>query len=87
MSRCTSWPSPTKRDDHFGHSVAIDGATAVVGAYKDDDDGTDSGSVYVFDANDRRRRHVRPYPEPDAMPGGPVLRGRQADGADAACLR
>ena len=35
-------------DDKFGVSVAIDGGTVVVGASKDDDRGTDSGSVYVF---------------------------------------
>ncbi|MCH8315699.1 MAG: hypothetical protein IIA64_06980, partial [Planctomycetes bacterium] len=37
-------------DDTFGHSVAISGATAIVGAYVDDDNGTDSGSAYLFDA-------------------------------------
>jgi len=34
--------------DYFGKSVAISGDTVVVGAYADDDNGTDSGSVYVF---------------------------------------
>jgi len=34
--------------DQFGFSVAIDGDTAVVGAPYDDDNGTDSGSAYVF---------------------------------------
>ncbi|MEE9131455.1 MAG: trypsin-like serine protease, partial [Phycisphaerales bacterium] len=34
--------------DHFGSSVAISGATAIVGANNDDDNGTDSGSAYVF---------------------------------------
>ncbi|KAJ1460279.1 FG-GAP repeat-domain-containing protein [Pelagophyceae sp. CCMP2097] len=33
---------------YFGHAVAIDGDTIVVGAYKDDDKGSDSGSAYVF---------------------------------------
>ena len=36
--------------DHFGYSVAISGATAIVGAYLDDDNGADSGSAYLFDA-------------------------------------
>lgn len=42
--------------DAFGASVAIDGATALVGAPRDDDQGTDSGSVYLFrrDATDYR---------------------------------
>ncbi len=35
-------------DDYFGFSVAIDGNTMVVGAYLDDDNGTDSGAAYVF---------------------------------------
>ncbi len=36
--------------DYFGISVAISGATAIVGAYWDDDNGTNSGSAYLFDA-------------------------------------
>ncbi len=36
--------------DIFGHSVAISGATAIVGAVWDNDNGTQSGSAYVFDA-------------------------------------
>ena len=40
--------------DRFGFSVAISGApgkeTAIVGAIYDDDNGTDSGSAYLFDA-------------------------------------
>ena len=34
--------------DYFGHSVSIDGDTAVIGAYADDDNGRDSGSAYVY---------------------------------------
>ncbi|MBL4697582.1 MAG: FG-GAP repeat protein [Phycisphaerales bacterium] len=37
--------------DNFGFSVATDNGLVVVGAYLDDDDGFDSGSVYIFDAN------------------------------------
>ncbi len=39
--------------DHFGHSVAISPprrATAIVGANEDDDNGSASGSAYLFDA-------------------------------------
>jgi len=32
----------------FGYSVSISGGTAIVGAYKDDDNGVYSGSAYVF---------------------------------------
>ena len=34
--------------DHFGISVSIDGDTAVIGAYGDDDNGSYSGSAYVY---------------------------------------
>ena len=34
--------------DCFGASVSVDGDTALIGAYWDDDNGVDSGSVYVF---------------------------------------
>jgi len=34
--------------DWFGYSVALSGDTALVGAYFDDDKGTDSGSAYIF---------------------------------------
>ncbi len=34
--------------DYFGWSVAIDGETAVVGTWADDDNGLSSGSAYVF---------------------------------------
>ncbi len=35
--------------DHFGSSVSISGTTAIVGAYGNDDNGTYSGSAYLFD--------------------------------------
>ena len=34
--------------DNFGYSVSIDGDTAIVGAYGDDDNGNASGSAYIF---------------------------------------
>ena len=37
-----------KYKDHFGLSVSISGDYCVLGAYEDDDNGTDSGSAYVF---------------------------------------
>ena len=39
-----------EQKDYLGVSVAISGTTAIVGAYGDDDNGTDSGSAYLFDA-------------------------------------
>jgi hypothetical protein len=35
-------------NDRFGQSVSVSGDTVIVGAYLDDDGGTDSGSAYVF---------------------------------------
>ena len=39
-------------EDLFGHSVAIDGETVLVGAYYDDPVPRDSGSAYVFRTSD-----------------------------------
>ena len=36
-------------DDWFGHSVAIDGSIAVIGADGRDEQGSESGSAYVFE--------------------------------------
>ena len=40
--------SDSTADDLFGYAVAVSGDTAVIGAYANDDGGTDSGSAYVF---------------------------------------
>jgi outer membrane protein assembly factor BamB len=42
-------PSDGATDDYFGSSVAVSGNIAVIGALYDDDTGTNSGSVYIFD--------------------------------------
>ncbi len=42
-------PSDGAEENFFGGSVAISGATAVVGAEADNDNGAFSGSAYVFD--------------------------------------
>ena len=51
----TSWAEVTKllafdaaADDRFGISVSISGDCTIVGALSDDDDGSESGSAYVF---------------------------------------
>ena len=51
----TAWTEQAKltasdgaADDNFGNSVAISGDTVVVGAWHDDDNGTDSGSAYIY---------------------------------------
>lgn len=38
--------------DHFGNAIGLWDSVAIVGAYRDDDMGEDSGSVYLFDAAD-----------------------------------
>ena len=43
--------SDATEGDRFGHSVAINGDTAIVGAYGDDDAGESSGSAYIFVRN------------------------------------
>jgi len=42
-------PDDGAEEDWFGWSVAISGTTAIVGANKDDDNGPDFGSAYLFD--------------------------------------
>ncbi|MFC2031990.1 PKD domain-containing protein [Chloroflexota bacterium] len=51
----TTWTEQAKltasdgaADDFFGYSVSISGDTALVGAYLDDDNGSNSGSTYVY---------------------------------------
>ena len=39
-------------NDHFGASVAISGATIIIGALLADDNGQGSGSAYLFDVSD-----------------------------------
>jgi len=34
--------------DNFGNSIAVSNSFLVVGAYKEDDMGTDAGSVYIY---------------------------------------
>ena len=45
-------PDDGAADDRFGTSVAISGATTIVGAFGDDDNGDFSGSAYLFDVSD-----------------------------------
>ena len=58
-SDATSWTQAAKltaddgaASDSFGNSVAISDGTIVVGAYNDDDKGSNSGSAYVFEKSD-----------------------------------
>ncbi|MCP4837780.1 MAG: hypothetical protein GY894_00255, partial [Planctomycetes bacterium] len=42
-------PDDGASSDNFGYSVAVDGGVAVIGARYDDDNGSGSGSAYVFE--------------------------------------
>ena len=55
----TNWSEQAKltasdgaASDWLGRSVSISGTYAIAGAYGDDDDGTDSGSAYIFERSD-----------------------------------
>ena len=42
-------PSDVASDDYFGNAIAISGNYAIMGSYYDDDNGSDSGSAYIFE--------------------------------------
>ena len=44
-------PSDLQLEDHFGASIAATSNQIVVGAYNDDDQGSNAGAVYVYNAN------------------------------------
>ena len=48
MAKLTAGPD-ADIDDSFGRSVAISGDYALVGAYRDDESGSNAGRVYVFE--------------------------------------
>ncbi|MCH8165428.1 MAG: FG-GAP repeat protein, partial [Planctomycetes bacterium] len=48
-------PNDGAEGDNFGLSVAISGATAIVGAWHDNDNGFESGSAYLFDTTTGRQ--------------------------------
>jgi hypothetical protein len=45
--------------DEFGYSVAVGSGRIVVGAYGDDDGGSNSGSAYIFDLNGNQLAKIR----------------------------
>ena len=54
--------------DLFGSSVATSGGVAVIGAYRDDDNGSSSGSAYVYELA-RRTAHGNKPPNSRRMMG------------------
>ncbi|MEM0911800.1 MAG: FG-GAP repeat protein [Pseudomonadota bacterium] len=55
-----------KIDDTFGGFVAIKGDTAVVGAIRSDDEGSDSGAAYVFNRSETEWAFEQKIVAPDA---------------------
>jgi len=55
-------PSDGAEFDNFGISVAVSGNTAVIGAWVDDDNGTSSGSAYIFEQRQGNLLTVSPEP-------------------------
>ncbi len=50
-------PSDGSQSDNFGTSIAIDNGVVAAGAYRDDDNGSISGSAYLFDASTGQQLH------------------------------
>ena len=48
LQQARLFASDGAQNDNFGYSVSISGDYAIVGAPDDDDNGTDSGSAYIF---------------------------------------
>jgi hypothetical protein len=44
-------PTDGEASDYFGYQVAISGDYAIVGAYYDDDNGSNSGAIYIYKRN------------------------------------
>ena len=64
---CIHCPTPnayrTSANDYFGHSVAISGNYAIVGAYGEDDaGGFESGKAYIFDVTTGSLLHTLSNP-------------------------
>ena len=64
------FPSDANDGDSFGISVAIDGNTAVVGAYQNDSNGTDCGAAYVYELSGSQWLQRQKLTPSDGSPGG-----------------
>ncbi|MEJ7623001.1 MAG: carboxypeptidase regulatory-like domain-containing protein [Pyrinomonadaceae bacterium] len=69
-------------DDSFGWSVAINGTSAFIGAYSDDESGIDQGSVYVFTRNGAAWTQTQKLLAPDGAAGDGFGTSIAVDGAD-----
>jgi hypothetical protein len=70
--------------DLFGCSVSLDGNTAIIGAYGDDDHGSASGSAYVFVLEGSNWIEQAKLTAPDAAPGDYFGREVSIDGETVA---
>ncbi|NEP74605.1 MAG: PEP-CTERM sorting domain-containing protein [Okeania sp. SIO2G5] len=55
--------------DRFGNSVALNRNTALIGSFRDDDNGTNSGSAYLFTTNTQSTPDPKSTPEPSSLLG------------------
>lgn len=71
--------------DRFGdfRGLAVDGNLAIIGAFGDDDGGTDSGSAYVFEETDGSWTQVAKLTADDASSGERFGRAADVDGSTA----
>jgi hypothetical protein len=77
-------------DDWFGSSVAVGSGRIVVGAYEDDDNGTNSGSVYIFDLDGNQLTKITAsdgavgdnFGYSVAVGSGRIVVGNYSDGTD-----
>jgi sugar lactone lactonase YvrE len=53
-------PSDGAASDQFGRFIALGSCRIVVGSYLDDDNGTSSGSAYIFDLNGTQLAKIKP---------------------------
>ena len=75
--------SDAAANDQFGWSVSIDGDTALIGAYRDDDDGSSSGSAYIFTFNGSSWNQTAKLTASDAAANGQFGRSVAVDGTTA----
>jgi hypothetical protein len=60
--------SDAAANDSFGQTVAMSGNTTIIGAWRDDDGGSDSGSAYIFEFNGTNWTQTEKLTASDAAP-------------------
>ncbi len=66
--------------DKFGHAVGITGGFAAVGAFRDDDNGEDSGSMYLFEQMANSWSQLMKHTASDGLTGDQFGRRVDIDG-------